>query len=209
MTVHIPSRTSRAIAALATSLVLVSGCSAGGGTATGSSTTGPTGAAAPSAAGVPSEAAGSAKPGGAIDVCQVITVADVEALFTGSSVTATTVPNDPSACSYSFQPEGEGFSIKAATGDQAAMFWAGSIPPQGDYSIALTGIGSQAMREPGYPNLASTSGSIFCEIDTSAGATELYGGLATPDTNDHVPDDAATAIAQKLGTLCNKILASQ
>ncbi len=209
MTVPTPSRTIRAIAALTTSLLLVSACSAGGGTGTGSSTTAPTGAATPSAADLPSEPAGSDQAGDQIDVCAVVTAADVVALFPGSSVTVSTLPSGTSACSYSFQPEGEGISIDTWTGDQAAMFWTGSIPPQGDYSIQLSGIGSQAMRKPGYPDFASTSGSVFCEIDTSAGATELYSGLATPDAHDRVPDDVATAIAQKLGTLCNKIFASQ
>ena len=208
MTVHVPSRTIRAFAALATSLLLVSACSAGGGTDTGNSTT-PIGAAAPSTASMPTAATGSDQAGGQIDVCAVVTAADVEALFAGSSVTIATLPSGPSACSYSFQPEAEGFSIDTGTGDLAATLWTGNIPPQGDHSIRLSGIGSQAMRAPGDPGFVSTSGSVFCEINTSVGATELYSGLATPDANDQVPDDAATAIAQKLGTLCNKIFASQ
>lgn len=207
MTTHVQhSAALRGIAGAALSVLVLAACS-GGVTATPPAD----GASTPASGATTTVPQGTSDTGaqGAIDVCQVITTADVEALFTGSSVTATTLPNDPSACSYSFQPEDEGFDIMARTGDQAAMFWTGSIPPQGDYSIALTGIGSQAMRQPGYPDFVSTSGAVFCEIDTSAGATELYSGTATPDTHDQVPDDAATAIAQKLGTLCSKIFAGQ
>jgi hypothetical protein len=207
MTTHVQhSAALRGVAGTALSVLLLAACSGGATTtppadgvstpASGTTTTAP-------------QATSTTGTSGTIDVCLIITTADVEALFTGSSVTATTLPNDPSACSYSFQPEEEGFDIMARTGDQAAMLWAGNIPPQGDYSIALTGIGSQAMRQPGYPDFVSTTGAVFCEIDTSAGATELYSGTATPDANDQVPDDAATAIAQKLGTLCSKIFAGQ
>jgi hypothetical protein len=150
---------------------------------------------------------------GAIDVCAVVTAADVASLFSGA-VTAKTEPGlagEASGCQYVATKfaDDESLSIEVVSGDQATSFWTGNIAPQGEDTIPLTGIGDQAARQPGTPDLVSIKGSIFCEGEAGSGNTEIYAGLATPDASDNVPDDSASAFAEKIGALCNKIFASQ
>jgi hypothetical protein len=150
---------------------------------------------------------------GVIDVCAVVTAADAAPLFSGP-VTTKTEPGlvgQASGCDYISTrfPDDESLSIEVVLGDQAASFWTGNIAPQGEDTIPLTGIGDQAARQPGTPDLVSIKGSIFCEAETGSGNTEVYAGLATPDASDNIPDDAATAFAERIGALCNKIFASQ
>ncbi len=150
---------------------------------------------------------------GVVDVCGIVTAADVAALYTGPA-TAKVEPGlagETSGCDYIATqfPDDESVSIQVVSGDQASFFWAGNIPPQGDDDIPLTGIGDQAMRAAGSPDLVSIKGTVFCEVEAGSGNTEIYADLATPDASDNLPDDAATAFAEKLGALCNKIFAGQ
>jgi hypothetical protein len=152
-------------------------------------------------------------PAGTIDVCAVVTVADVASLFSGP-VTAKTEPGlvgTASGCQYisNQYPDDESLTIEVVTGDQAASFWNGNVPPQGQDAIPLTGVGDKAMRAAGAPDFVSLKGSIFCEAEAGSANTEIYSGLATPDASDNVPDDSATAFAQRMGALCNKVFASQ
>jgi hypothetical protein len=174
------------------------------------------GGAAPTA--TPAGAGPIATPGGAgtapgvIDVCAAVTTARLASVFTGP-VTATTeqgLTGTASGCQYVSKqfPDEEGLSIEVVTGDEAATFWTGNIPPQGQDSIPLTGIGDEAMRAAGAPDFVSIKGSIFCEAEAGSGNTEVYAGLASPDPSDHVPEDAATAFAEKLGAVCNDVFAS-
>jgi hypothetical protein len=152
-------------------------------------------------------------PAGTIDVCTVVTAADVASLFSGP-VTAKTEPGlvgEASGCDYiaNQYPDDESLSIQVVSGDQATSFWTGNIPPQGTDSIPLSGIGDKAARAAGAPDFVSLKGSIFCEAEAGSANTEIYTGLATPDASDNVPDDSATAFAQRMGALCNEIFASQ
>jgi hypothetical protein len=154
---------------------------------------------------------GSGSGAGAVDVCAVVTAADVASLYAGP-VTAKTEPGlagESSGCQYIATrfPDAESLSIEVVSGDQAAQFWTGNIPPQGEDSIPLGGIGDRAMRMPGTPDLVSIKGSIFCEAETGSANAEIYVGLATPNASDNVPDDSATAFAERIGALCNKIFA--
>ncbi len=148
---------------------------------------------------------------GAIDVCAVVTAADVASLFSGPAG-ATTEPGlvgGASGCSYASNQTDEGFTIEVVTGDQAAAYWSGNTPPQGqDDTIPLTGIGDKAMRAAGAADFVSLKGSIFCEAEVGSEDPDTFTGLATPDASDNVPDDSATAFAEKIGQLCNKIFAS-
>jgi len=200
------------VAAALVSAALLSACTsgAGGGQGVGSSgsSSGVAPTSGPGVAASDSTASGMADDSpGVVDVCGIVTAADVEQLFPGT-VTAAPEPTNASGCSYVFAPEDQGLSIEAVTGDQAQMFWTGNVAPNGTDTVALSGIGDKAMRAPGEPDLVALKGSTFCEVETN-GAPELYQGLATPDPSDIVPDDTANAVAQKLGTLCDKIFAAR
>jgi hypothetical protein len=148
---------------------------------------------------------------GTIDVCAVVTAADVASLFSGP-VTAKVEPDlvgAASGCQYVATkfPGRESLSIEVIAGDQAASFWTGSIPPQGEGSIPISGIGDRAMRKPGTPDVVSIKGSIFCEAEAGSSNTGTYVGLASPDSSGNVPDDSASAFAERIGALCDKIFA--
>ncbi len=149
---------------------------------------------------------------GTIDVCAAVTAADVAPLFSGPA-TATTEPGlagGASGCSYASNQTDEGFTIEVVAGDQAAAFWSGNTPPQGqDDTIPLTGIGDKAMRAPGTADFVSLKNSTFCEAEVTYENPVTFHGLATPDASDNLPDDSATAFAEKIGQFCNKIFASQ
>ena len=156
--------------------------------------------------------AGSGGGSSPVDVCAMVTAADVASLYSGP-VTTRTEPGlvgEASGCEYISKqyPDDESLTIEVVAGDLAATFWAGNIPPQGTDSIPVSGIGDKAMRGPGAPDLVSIKGSVFCEVEAGSGNTEIYTGLATPDASDNVPDDSATAFAEKMGALCDKIFAA-
>lgn len=193
-----------------TTMVLAA-CS--GGAAPTAPASGGVGAGGPTAAPQTRSTGTAGAPVGAIDVCAVVTAADAAAVFTGP-VTAKAEPGlvgSAAGCSYiaTQDADGEGLSIEVIWGDQAAAYWTGNTPPQGQDSIPLTGVGDKAMRGPGSPDLVSIKGSVFCEIEAGSGNTQIYAGLATPDASDNVPDDSATTFAEKIGQLCDRVFASQ
>lgn len=186
---------------------------------------GGTAASAPPPAASPAPGvAGSSAPGGAsssdavqagqgpIAVCQVVTAADVAPLFV-KTVVATVEPSlvgEASGCSYRAPDSGhEPLSIEVVAGDQAAAYYAGNIAPAGEKTVALSGIGDKAMRKPGYADFVSIKGTVFCEIEAGSSNSDQYVGLASPDASGNLPDESATAFAQKLGALCNKVFAGQ
>jgi hypothetical protein len=198
-------------------VVLIAACSSGAG---GPAGPGSGGSAAATAPGAPAASVVEGSTGGGtgasdagdggttvVDVCRLVTAADVAKVFPGS-VTAAVEPTNPSGCSYVFAPEDQGLTIEVVAGDQAQTFWTGNTGPQGSDTIAVSGIGDQAMREPGNPDLVAIKGSTFCEVEEN-GAPELYQGMATPDPNDKISDDEANTIAQKFGSFCNLVFAAQ
>jgi hypothetical protein len=191
--------------------ILLAACSGGG--APGAPASGGAGGGGPTAAPQTASTGTAGAPAGPIDVCAVVTAADVAPFYSGP-VTAQTEPGltgEASGCHYiaNQHPGNESLSIEVVAGDQAGSFWTGNIPPQGDDDVPLTGVGDQAMRKAGSPDLVSIKGSIFCEAEAGSSNSEIYIGLATPDASHNVPDDSATAFAEKMGQLCNKIFASQ
>ncbi len=149
---------------------------------------------------------------GAIDVCAVVTAADVAPLFSGA-VTATAeqgLTGTASGCSYASTQTGEGIAMEVVTGDAASTYWSGNTPPSGNAdTIPVAGIGDKAMRAPDGPDFVSIKGSVFCEIEDGSENPATFNGLPTPDANNTWAADAATAFAQKVGSLCNKVFASQ
>ncbi len=168
--------------------------------------------AAPSAAELSSSAP--ASPGGGsgrVDVCQVVTQADVAPFFT-TSITATedtSQTGETSACYYQVKPD-DGLppmQIVAVNGDQAAAEFAGVTAGNGG-QVALPGIGDKAVHSPGQASFEAIKGSTFCAVYLGVGNSTHYAGMPSPDANGNLPDAAAVAFAEKLGGLCNKIFAA-
>ena len=167
---------------------------------------------APSAAQLASSAP--ASPGGGsgrVDVCQVVTQADVAPFFT-TAITATedtSQTGETSACYYQVTPP-DGLlpmQIVAVNGDQAAAEFAGVSAGNGG-QVALPGIGDQAVHSPGQASFEAIKGSTYCAVYLGLGNSTHYAGMPSPDANGNLPDAAAVAYAQKLGALCDKIFAA-
>lgn len=213
MHAHHLTLTGRSIVVGAALSMVLAACSGGGGATTPASNGTTSGGASPTAAASdgPASSPGAA---GAVDVCAVVTPDDLAAIASGP-MTASPEPGlvgTAAGCVYLSKqfPANEGLSIEVVTGDMAANFWNGNVPPGGtNDTIPLTGIGDKAMRAPGAPDFVSLKGSTFCEIEAGSANTQIYSGLASPDASDNVPDGSATAFAEKLGQLCNKIFASR
>ena len=139
-----------------------------------------------------------------IDVCSIVSVADVQPLVR-DPITARprTDLTGASGCIFATAKDVT-VDVTTIEGSQAAAAWAGTDP-----GPTVAGIGDQAMREPGSAILSAIKGSIVCTVDINDPQAESYVGLASPDANGNIPDDSANAFAQKLGQLCNKIFAAQ
>lgn len=147
-----------------------------------------------------------AAAGGAIDVCAIVTVADVQP-FVRDPVTAsprTDLTGEASGCEFATAAD-VNVEVTTVSGDQAATAWA----EQADTGIALSGVGDQAVREPGSAIMWAIKGSVMCSVDISDSQASSYVGLASEDANGNIPDDSANSFSQKLGALCNKIFAAQ
>jgi hypothetical protein len=193
--------------------LLLAACSGGAAAtapASGTSAPGVAGAAPSTASPAPGESA-VGRAAGAVDVCAVVTAVDAAPLFSGPATASaeTGLTGAASGCSYASTQSGEGFAMEVVTGDSAALYWTGNTSGQGEDTIPLSGIGDHAMRAPGTPDIVSIKGSVFCEVEVGSEDGVTLAGLATPDASDNVPDDSATAFAQRLGALCNKVFASQ
>jgi len=146
-----------------------------------------------------------------VDVCQVVTQADVAPFFT-TAITATedtSQTGETSACYYQVTPP-DGLlpmQIVAVNGDQAAAEFAGVSAGNGG-QVALPGIGDQAVHTPGQASFEAIKGSTYCAVYLGLGNSTHYAGMPSPDANGNLPDAAAVAYAQKLGALCDKIFAA-
>ena len=192
----------------------VAACGSSGGSATPSQSpaSGGTTSVAPTAGGVVSSApAGSGGGSGPVDVCQVVSQADVAPFFT-TAMTATedtSQTGEASACIYQVTPH-DGLApmqILAVNGDQAAATLA-NYTGGNEGEVPLPGIGDKAMHSPGQASFEAIKGSTFCAVSLGAGNSSHYAGMPSPDANGNLSDAAAVAYAQQLFPLCLKVFAA-
>ncbi len=143
--------------------------------------------------------------GGAIDICSIVSVADVQPLVK-DPITASPrsdLVGEASGCRYLTVAD-VGVVVTAINGDQAALAWS-----QTEQGPTVSGVGDQAMREPGSAIVSAIKENVFCSVDISELNDSAYVGLSPEDANGNTPDDSAGPFAQKLGALCDKIFAAQ
>jgi hypothetical protein len=198
------------IGAAMLSMALVVAACGGAGAAAGTVSGG--GATAASGGGATTAPVGSAGgASGGLDVCQVVTQADVAPFFT-SPMTAesdTSLSGETSGCVYQVSPH-DGLppmQIQAVVGDQAAGAYA-AFTGGNEGALALSGIGDHAVRSPGSASFAAIKGSTFCTVELGSGNNAHYAGLPTADADGNLPDAGAEAYALRLGALCAKIFAA-
>ena len=192
----------------------VAACGSSGGSATPSlpAAGGGTTSVAPTTGGVVSSApAGTGGGSGAVDVCQVVSQADVAPFFT-AAMTATeddSQTGQASLCYYQVTPH-DGLAPMAITvvnGDQAAAkFVVATAGNEG--GVPLLGIGDRAVRSPGQASFEAIKGSTLCAVGLGLGNRTHYVGMPSPDANGNLTDAAAVAYAQQFFPLCLKIFAA-
>jgi hypothetical protein len=154
---------------------------------------------------------GAAGSGGFVDVCQVVTEADVAPFFTTAmNATSFTVqPGVESTCSYQVAPH-DGLAPMQITewvGPAAEAAFAAMQGGNND-EIPLPGIGDTAIRTPNLPEFGALKGSTFCQVSLGSGNSTHYVGLPSPDPSGLVPDAAALALVQRLEPLCVKLFSA-
>jgi hypothetical protein len=148
---------------------------------------------------------------GHLDVCQIVTQADVAPFFTGPMTAEedTSQTGEYSQCFYQVTPH-DGLppmQIYVVNGDQAATAL-GSFSGGNEGALPMSGIGDQAVRQPGQASFAAIKGSTFCSVQLGAGNSAHYAGLPAPGADGNLPDAAAAAYALRLAALCDKIWAA-
>lgn len=192
---------------LATVAVLA-GC--GGTAAPSAEGAGPT-AGAPGSAGASTGTGVAGGGSGAFDVCQVVTQADVAPFFTGP-ITAeedTSQSGEFSQCIYQVTPH-DGLApmeIYVVRGDQAQIAM-GAFSGGNEGALPFTGVGDQAVRQPGQASFAVIKGSTFCSVQLGSGNNAHYAALPAADASGNLPNAGAEAYARRLVTLCDKIFAA-
>jgi hypothetical protein len=204
-----------AVVFVAAITLVVAACgSSGGGNATPSLSATASGIAsiAPTAGtGASSAPAGTGGGSGTVDVCQIVSQADVAPFFT-TAMTATEDPSqtgEASRCYYQVTPH-DGLapmSILAVNGDQAAAAFA-NYTGGNEGEVPLPGIGDKAVHSPGQASFEAIKGSTLCAVGLGAGNSTHYVGMPSPDANGNLTDAAAVAYAQQFFPLCLKIFAA-
>ena len=189
--------------------IALAACSSGG--APSAPTSGGAGDGGPIAA--PQTASnGTTGPAGAIDVCAVVTAADAASVFTGP-VTATTEPGlvgSAAGCDYVANQDRTPRACRSRSSGATRRRRTGPATSRPRARTASRSPASATRRcAPQGPPISSRSRApSSVRSRPGQGNTEIYTGLATPDASDNVPDDSATAFAEKMGQLCDRIFAS-
>jgi hypothetical protein len=152
--------------------------------------------------------------------CEQLSVADVQPFYK-SPVAKTTVDQNSvvqgtSECFFKTTPQGS--SLQIITTSSAALIAQDAMTAKhdGKPGVPLPGIGDKAIRQADDVWVFATQGGVFCAVQgnhaadsaQNAAALELR-GLKTSDVRSgKIPDATAQALAEQLGTLCNKIFGS-
>ncbi len=176
------------------------------------------GAAAPSA---PSPIAGGSGPAGtggsanATATCNQLTKADVQPLLADPiatvAVTAAGTDGDGQQCVFGTANSGGAIDVVVLGGSDAAPAYAADVQGLGK-AVDVAGIGDRAARDKddGSDSITSMKGDLYCAV--SMGGADGIPGVAAMEqaagyTSD-IGDPAYAAIANALGTLCNRIYGS-
>lgn len=119
-------------------------------------------------------------------------------------------------CIFTTTSKKSSLQIIAASGQIAERYYTDSASAGGKPGVALSGVGDKAIRTAGDVWVSAMKSGVFCQIhgDHSADraenavADEMRGINISDVRAGNIPDAEAQAVAQQLGTLCNKIYGS-
>ena len=149
--------------------------------------------------------------------CEKLSVADVQPFFnTPIKKLDQPHPEGPTAdCNFATVDGIQGLQITTVVGSMVKAFTDKPPTDDGKPGIPLTGIGDSAMRESRDIWVYGLKNGVFCMIhgdhsgERVQGAVEEIRGLKLSDAvAQTIPAATAQAVAQNLGTLCNKVWGS-
>jgi hypothetical protein len=149
--------------------------------------------------------------------CEKLSVADVQPFFnTPIKKLDQPHPEGPTAdCNFATVDGIQGLQITTVVGSMVKAFTDKPPTDDGKPGIPLAGIGDSAMRESRDIWVYGLKNGVFCMIhgdhsgERVQGAVEEIRGLKLSDAvAQSIPAATAQAVAQNLGTLCNKVWGS-
>jgi len=149
--------------------------------------------------------------------CDKLSVADVQPFFNTPIKKIADPPSSAPAqdCKFETVDGIQGIQISTIVGSMVKAFTAKPPTDDGKPGIPLSGIGDSAIRESNDIWVYAMKNGVFCMIhgdhagENAQGSVEEIRGLKISDSLGHtIPAATAQAVAQNLGTLCNKIWGS-
>ena len=149
--------------------------------------------------------------------CEKLSVADVQPFFNTPIKKISDPPSDApvQSCSFATIDGIQGIQITTVVGSMVGGFTTKPPTDDGKPGIPLSGIGDSAVRESKDIWVYAIKKGVFCMIhgdhagENAQGSIEEIRGLKLSDSiSGTIPAATAQAVAQNLGTLCNKIWGS-
>jgi hypothetical protein len=149
--------------------------------------------------------------------CDKLSVADVQPFF---NTPIKKIPDAPSTapsqrCTFATIDEIQAIDVTTVVGSMVKAFTDKPPTDDGKPGTPLSGVGDSAIRESNDIWVYAIKNGVFCMIhgdhagEHAQGAVEEIKGLRISDSLAHtIPAATAQAVAQNLGTLCNKIWGS-
>lgn len=128
-----------------------------------------------------------------------IAPADVAGILTASVVKQGSTLN-PQSCSY-HAAAGATVTITLANGDDGKSAWDTSSNPANGRMDSLAGVGEHALQGRAGTLVVARKGDLVCSVDVTG--TDNTNGIQV------ITADRGTALADKLGALCNKVFAAR
>lgn len=211
-----------AIARVATSLVLIAGC---GLTASSCSSGAPSADTSAAAAGPTSQsstataplaaAAGTVSPdpsgGNTAAKCDMLTPADVQFLMTdktsGPKVSPTGTDNDGQLCDFNNAAVDETVEVLVLPSSDPTFGYAAQKSEKTG-AVSLSGVGEQAFREADDYDPIATNHGVTCSVSASIDDVPAAAKLIVGGHSITLTPTQQTAVAEALGTVCNRIFGS-
>jgi hypothetical protein len=149
--------------------------------------------------------------------CDKLSVSDVQPLF---NTAIKKIPDPPSDapiqnCTFATTDGIQAIQVMTVVGSTVKTFTDKSPTDDGKPGVPLSGIGDRAFRESNDVWVYALKNGVFCMIhgdhagENAQGSIEELHGLKISDSLAHtIPAATAQAVAQNLGTLCNRIWGS-
>jgi hypothetical protein len=209
-------KTSITVTALwaAAACLVVSACSSSGsGSGSGAGAVAPTPSASHAALSAPGSAAGTGASG--VSSCEKLTFADVQPLITDTVVDrkSTAITADGRGAQCEFDAKGTdstgAITVQVLSGSLGTATFAQAVAGESK-PVAVPGVGDKASRDTEDGAVNALKGDLFCSVSYSS-SDEIPGVGPLEEAHgatNNIGENFYDAIAQAMGTLCNRIYGS-